>query len=154
MLFGCAAVVCLLACGDGNKGPAAPAAPPAPTPTPLPNFSGTYTSSSIILNVQGQAEVRGTGTTSVTHTPGQNSILLGSLVVNVLGTTGSFGLGRANLSGDTFQGLDSYQSTGCGTQQVTMSGRFAGRLMNLTATFDPSSRSCTRSEVRGEYARQ
>jgi hypothetical protein len=153
-ILAAALAVSLLACGGGSKAPAAPAATPAPTPTPVPTFSGTY-SGPVLLNVAGLAEVRGTGRTTVTHEG--NVLILGSLTLTVptLGSTVTYGLGRTTITGNTFAGTDSYQSSGCGTINTNMSGYFIGNAMNLTTKFTSSGRGsgCDPSEVRGELTR-
>jgi hypothetical protein len=128
----------LAACGGGSSTPAAPA-PPPPTPTPAPNYSGTYTSNSMIFNLAGLAELRGTGRTTVTQNG--NSLDFSRLEISntVIGST-SYQLGNATLTGQTFTGASAYNSVGCDVINVTWDGRFAGNLMNLHVTLTPTSR--------------
>jgi len=102
-------------------------------------------------NLQGLAEVRVPGRTTVTHTG--NNLDFSDLVITPSGNSISYGLGNATVNGNTFAGTHAYNSTGCGRIDVQTSGRFAGNLMNLTIILESSSRDCARSELRGELSR-
>jgi hypothetical protein len=108
----------------------------------------------MLFNLVGQAELRITGRTTVT----QNGNALDFTNLQTSGgglSAGSWQLGTATLTGNTFAGTSAYNSAGCSVINVTWNGRFAGNLMNLTAILDPTSRagSCARSEFRGELSK-
>lgn len=137
----------LPACGGGSS-PSSVAPPPTTQPPP-PNYSGAY-SGSMLMNLAQQNEIIVVGRTTVTHAG--NAISFSTLSVTYAGSTILYGLGSAMITGDSFAGTHAYQSSGCGVMNVTTSGRFAGDLMNLTATLRPAGR-CDRSEFRGELRR-
>lgn len=141
------------ACGGGGGSTPTPVAAPPVTQPPAPNYSGTY-SGAMLFNLVGQAELRITGRVAVTQNG--NALDFGNLMTSGGGlSAGSWQLGTATLSGNTFTGTSAYQSAGCGLISVAWNGRFAGNLMNLTALLDPASRAggCARSEFRGELSR-
>lgn len=146
------ALVCLMpACGGSSSPTAVPT--PVPTPTPVPSLSGTY-SGTMIENIAQQAQVTGTG--RVTVTQNGNSLDFSPLSISIPGfAVQTYDMGNATLTGSTYAGGTQYNSNGCGVITVTNIGRFAGNLINMTATLEPAGTgsNCGKFEFRGELSR-
>jgi hypothetical protein len=138
-------VLPLVACG-GSDSPSAPSVP-APAPTPAPQYGGTYRGA-MTYTGGGLNGFPITGTVTVTQTG--SSLTLSSITTS-LGSSYSYGLGTAPLTGSSFDGTSSYSSSGCGVVVSHYVGRFAGDLMNLTTTLVST---CGTVDIRGELTRQ
>lgn len=135
----------LLACGDGgNNAPTTPATP-VPTPTPV-TYNGTYTSTTM--------RVPGGWMISATVTVRHNGSILdfSNLEVTDPPDWGWWGMGRAPLTENTFEGTKDFMSTSCGVATNHYSGWFSssGDLMNLTCRITSD---CPEYTVRGEMRR-
>jgi hypothetical protein len=134
-------------CGGGGTSPTAPATP-LPTPTPV-NYNGTYTGTSMTwTNGRGQLHIA--ANTTLTHT-GSNLSFSDMRVTSP--AAGTFGMGAAVLTGNTFDGTSQYSSSGCGTVTSHYRGYFSGDggIMNMTMTLTSS---CDHTdEIRGEMRR-
>lgn len=150
LVLGMCLVAVLPSCGGSSSSTPTPVTTP---PTTVPTFAGAY-SGTMLYNVAGLAEVRVNGRTTVTQNG--NTIDLSNIVLTSGTTSITIVLGSAVLNGNAFTGAADYQSSGCGATHVVTSGRFAGNLMNLTATLtfaNANVQGCARSEMRGELSR-
>ncbi len=66
-----------------------------------------------------------------------------------------FGMGAATLTSNTFDGTNTYSSSGCGTVTNHYRGYFSsdGGIMNMTMTLTGSQRNCGDTDIRGEMRR-
>jgi hypothetical protein len=66
--------------------------------------------------------------------------------------SGSWGMGPATLTSNTFDGTNNYQSSGCGTVTNHYRGYFSGdgNIMNMTMTL---THDCGETDIRGEMRR-
>ena len=139
----------LVACGGGGSPPTAPATQ-VPTPTPV-TYSGTYTGTAMTwTDHQGQLIV--TAFTTITRTPSGLSFTAMQVSSPVRGP-GSYLMGPATLTNDTFDGTNRYSSAGCGGITNHYRGSFGsdGNTMNITMTKTTSG--CGQVEIRGEMRR-
>jgi hypothetical protein len=150
LVLGMCLTAVLPSCGKSSSSTPTPVTTP---PTTVPTFAGSY-SGTMLYNVAGLAELRLSGRTTVTQNG--NTIDFSNMVLTSGATSITILLGSAVLNGNAFTGTADYNSSGCGAAHVVTSGRFAGNLMNLTATLtfaNANVQGCARSETRGELSR-
>lgn len=136
----------LVACNGGNVAGPDPPQPPPPPPVPV-TYNGTYTGTSMTFTGPGGTAIV-TGSTTISQT-GSN-LSFSDMEISGLG---AFGMGRAVLTENNFDGTNRYPSEGCGTVSNHYTGWFSGSgdLMNMTCML--TSDSCGEMGVRGEMRR-
>jgi hypothetical protein len=123
-----------------------------PAPTPV-TYDGTYTGTSMKFTGGGRAELLIVASTTITQT-GSNLSFGDLRVTSPASLTGTFGMGPATLTGNTFDGTSQYQSSGCGLVSNHYRGFFSGDggTMNMTMTLSETAE-CDEFNIRGEMRR-
>jgi hypothetical protein len=135
----------LIACGGDDV--ADPTPLPDPAPPPPVTYDGTYTGTSMTFTGGGGQSLV---TCSTTITQTGSNLSFSDMEVTDLG---SFGMGAAVLTNNTFDGTNQYASQGCGMVSNHYSGWFSGdgNLMNMTTVL--TSDDCGQMDLRGEMSR-